>query len=769
MIAGFYEEIRRGESTGACEYCMRNEDGEEYWERMEFANIFDTNGKPIRAVIAVENITDAKIRDAENKRLKDSDRILQIITQHTDRTITYFDLKTHTIRFRDEDTKDFRMSAYAIDSFFENILPESLEKAERMFQDIYDGASGGEEKLLVKDESGKFRWLDMKYSTIFDENHIPITALLSYQDVTEQYEHELAYLRYSRSLESESEKALIFIESDLTLDITEKMGGSMLPPEFYEENVPFSEFSKNILSKIVSGSELQKAMDYFSVETLLECYKNEKHNLKSEWNIKFRDGSMHWLDIETILISDPYNAHIKAFFRIQDITDKKASQLEMQQRSERDGMTGLFNRATAEERIKHKILDKENPGVLALLDLDDLKGINDTFGHEEGDRAIKGIAGILKEHFRETDIIGRIGGDEFIVYLPGAAGNKEAIAASMVALLRKLAGISIGKKDERRIHCSIGCTVQISETDIFEILFKQVDTALYHVKRNGKNNIAFYTSDMDSENYIFQSQKLYTLQSAKKFELDELPYLLDAISDFYPLMLSVNLSNNDYYLMEVPEDKMFSKIATFGELDAWVNKVARSVHSEDKEAFSACLSRKALMEAYGNGEKSVRHYFRFINKSSHLWTEATVFFYTNKQGDVCDFTLLRWADEKADELEHLWMHKVMELAVASSFEYICLINLDNGEYYLYGGEQEGCYIPRKGDFMLATRNIMNQYIAPGEREKYFGEANIKNVCAKMEAEEEYSYYYNMPDGIRKASFHWFEPTHHRLLMTVQRC
>lgn len=174
-----------------------------------------------------------------------------------------------------------------------------------------------------------------------------------------------------------------------------------------------------------------------------------------------------------------------------------AQEVILKHKAEHDLMTGLQNRVSAEEHVQMHITDGKNPGILILLDLDDLKGINDTLGHSAGDQAILGISQTLKSHFRSDDVISRIGGDEFMIYLPGAANNQTAIASSLTVLQQKLSVIPVDAAETRYINCSIGCAVQSESANTYEVLFKQADIALYHVKHNRKNTFAFYAPEME--------------------------------------------------------------------------------------------------------------------------------------------------------------------------------------------------------------------------------------------------------------------------------
>ena len=92
----------------------------------------------------------------------------------------------------------------------------------------------------------------------------------------------------------------------------------------------------------------------------------------------------------------------------------------------------------------------------------------------------------------------RYGGDEFVVFVPEEGNNLEPVMNRMGMLVKRVAAVFIGENKERNIHCSIGYTTVI-EGDTFETLFSRADKALYHVKKNGKNNYACYSSEMENE------------------------------------------------------------------------------------------------------------------------------------------------------------------------------------------------------------------------------------------------------------------------------
>ena len=161
--------------------------------------------------------------------------------------------------------------------------------------------------------------------------------------------------------------------------------------------------------------------------------------------------------------------------------------------AQNDGMTGVYNRSTSEMLIKGLLDAGSGKHCLFLIaDLDDLKRTNDSYGHSEGDKALIAMAHIMKAHFRRTDVVGRMGGDEFCAFIYDV-NSEDAMRRSVASLSDKLSSFISREGDCE--HCSIGGAFGICGVTSFSELYRQADTALYHVKRNGKNNYAIYAGE----------------------------------------------------------------------------------------------------------------------------------------------------------------------------------------------------------------------------------------------------------------------------------
>jgi diguanylate cyclase (GGDEF)-like protein len=157
-----------------------------------------------------------------------------------------------------------------------------------------------------------------------------------------------------------------------------------------------------------------------------------------------------------------------------------------------DSLTGLPNRRAIEEWAKRQLRGAARHGYslwVVLADLDGFKNINDSYGHEAGDQVLCGVARILKEHTRASDLSGRMGGDEFLLVMTHV--EKANIPLAVERLREKIASLKFSFGGENiSVTASFGvCGFQGKEPPEFSVLVRQSDNALYGAKRSGRNQV----------------------------------------------------------------------------------------------------------------------------------------------------------------------------------------------------------------------------------------------------------------------------------------
>lgn len=158
-----------------------------------------------------------------------------------------------------------------------------------------------------------------------------------------------------------------------------------------------------------------------------------------------------------------------------------------------DALTGLYNKETTKQRTDQLLTeDKEENHAFMILDMDSFKQINDVYGHAVGDVILQKFGKLLKDIFREGDILGRIGGDEFVVIMKNIQ-TKEAAVKKAGELLAKTQGYKINELKGKNISISIGISMYPNNGDCYMDLYKQADQALYQAKRSGKAKVCIYS------------------------------------------------------------------------------------------------------------------------------------------------------------------------------------------------------------------------------------------------------------------------------------
>jgi diguanylate cyclase (GGDEF)-like protein/PAS domain S-box-containing protein len=217
------------------------------------------------------------------------------------------------------------------------------------------------------------------------------------------------------------------------------------------------------------------------------------------WDRK-KNGEVYpkWASISAIRDAGQDVAFYIASF--SDISERKANEARIEYLAHHDPLTGLINRYNLENRLGQTLLsanrDSQSVAVM-FIDMDRFKTINDTLGHHTGDLLLIEVARRLRDSVRESDIVARLGGDEFIVVLTGMAGDLDA-APIAGKILRSLGLPYRIEGNELHSSPSIGIAIYPSDGDTGPILMKNADTAMYHAKELGRNNVQYFTAAMNT-------------------------------------------------------------------------------------------------------------------------------------------------------------------------------------------------------------------------------------------------------------------------------
>jgi len=378
----------------------------------------------------------------------------------------------------------------------------------------------------------------------------------------------------------------------------------------------------------------------------LERLRQVKHRLLNaekgvslELRLKTKDGAYKWFMLTISSFADDSGYITRVMGKYSDI-DRQVKERELlKHRAQMDFATGLYNKSATEELISLALESGDMaPSAVLIADIDDLKIINDSFGHTEGDRAISMVAGTLKAHFRSTDIIGRIGGDEFMVLLSGM-GEENKIRATLTALSHKIFSLHIGRNNDYPIRCSMGLVIA-RPGDSFEELYRKADKAMYFVKRDTKNAYAVYTPEMENSEYEYEDAEA-SIRDAIMFDMEETALLMYSLAVFFPFIASANLVENSYNMLEYSSYGIdFGP--EIGIADDLFMSLIEKAYDEDREACREMLDRDFMAESFSRGERVLTQIIRQQkSESDFCWAKIVVILTEDEHDQLCSVILMR--------------------------------------------------------------------------------------------------------------------------------
>lgn len=213
-----------------------------------------------------------------------------------------------------------------------------------------------------------------------------------------------------------------------------------------------------------------------------------------EYRVRHADGSWRWHSTSATAVRNDQGELLSIVGICHDITDRKELEEALRHQATHDTLTGLPNRTLFLDRLEHEMAvarRRGRGGALLFLDLDNFKSINDTLGHNIGDRLLIAVADRLRALVREADTVARMGGDEFTVLLP-EAGGRDSVADVATRICQALYKVFLVEGHELFVSASVGISTYPEDGNSVSTLMKLADMAMYRAKAAGRNTWRFW-------------------------------------------------------------------------------------------------------------------------------------------------------------------------------------------------------------------------------------------------------------------------------------
>lgn len=339
-------------------------------------------------------------------------------------------------------------------------------------------------EIRVRDAAGGYRWIDLRRSQMFDEAGNPAYRVGGWRDITAEHDTREA-LAQSRDfvralLDAMLEPFVLFAAvRDDAGRVVDFVFADANPAALATYPIPRDEIIGSSLTALHPATRTTGLFDLL-VEVVDRGVPLVLDEYSYPWEL--RTGPERRIDIRAVRVGD---AVLQVW---RDVTSRFEAARELERMALYDGLTGALNHSAALRRLDTALHDGRLPGddvVVLFCDTDMFKDVNDAFGHAAGDLVLVELTRRLQTAIRSTDLLARMGGDEFLIVLTGVHGCDEALV--LAEKLRRAAEepITIGSRDVR-VSLSIGVALARHDDTLDELL-ERADFAMYEAKNAGRN------------------------------------------------------------------------------------------------------------------------------------------------------------------------------------------------------------------------------------------------------------------------------------------
>lgn len=412
------------------------------------------------------------------RRLQEENRCMHMLLEEMNIHLFEWDVRTKNDLASEKFCAMYGMTSNIIPNMPDDIplvIPEDRDRFRAFYHRISSGEKMGSDTFrLYKPDGKSYSWFQKTFFTLFDDNGLPYKAIITMQDTTDKYRYRILRTR---------DRMLTMYNEIVTFIYT-----------VADDTFSFNYYTPNGEVKSVSIANYLNTPEENATPDQMFLKQEIRHRIEAgprTGQLDFHDYRLN-MDFRAhyTMIDGDYGSLYAIIGQAEDIK-KTREQLEAKERliqlAELDGLTQIKNRATGEREIT-KLLEQHETGIFGILDIDNFKSVNDTYGHVAGDNLLRAVANVMKLA-NAKGVNMRLGGDEFAFFLK-SADNRDKIEQGVNSFFSHLSKIKIPGLESYKASVSVGIVMFSNEEEMnFDSLYRKADILLYQSKRTKGNKL----------------------------------------------------------------------------------------------------------------------------------------------------------------------------------------------------------------------------------------------------------------------------------------
>ncbi|MCC8180055.1 MAG: diguanylate cyclase [Planctomycetes bacterium] len=375
---------------------------------------------------------------------------------------------------------------YPISDWEKRLHPDEIDHISRCWTSLMDKGDFYRLEYRVRDQNGDWRWIFCTIQAVLNSpDGQPVRVVGLHTDITDAVQTE------RNLIDAEERLRMIFENAGIGMAVANRRG------ELIQVNPAFLQASRYEFSELKGRkmSEFAHPDDREEVRSILtRLQKGVRREVLHEVRLISKTGEVQWMDITATQSQRDGSGEYYYIVMIEDITESRRARLKLQYEATHDYLTGVWSRYVLTERLNQHInlaVRHKQPMSFCICDLDKFKNVNDTYGHQCGDEVLIKFAKTLALACRDTDVVGRYGGEEFGVVFPNTdiKGAEMALERARIRLAEMK--FPSRKGEEFSVTATFGLTGVNLDSSMRSVI-AEADDALYQGKSSGRNRVVVF-------------------------------------------------------------------------------------------------------------------------------------------------------------------------------------------------------------------------------------------------------------------------------------